>query len=126
MLQQNDQLRLARLEAVCNQLRAEMDDILKGAYDKAVEEKDEERAAELARKIRNRILDATDSQMSLDRIGLDTSSLTAFLKSMASIIDNAWSRYRQHLRDITAQEGFPFVIDWGTPPDHKTDDEEDQ
>lgn len=125
-MQQNYQLRLARLEAVCNQLRGEMDDILKGAYDKAVEDKDEERAAEIARRIRNRLLDQTDSQMSLDRVGLDMSSITGFISSLKNVLDNSWAIYRQHLRDITAQEGFPFTIDWGAPPDHKTDDEEDQ
>lgn len=28
----------------------------------------------------------------------------------------AWANYRQHLRDITEQPGFPITIDWGTPP----------
>ena len=118
-LQQNDKLRLARMEAICNQLRSEMDDVLKNAYNQAVIDKDEERAAEMARKMRNRILDKTDSHMSLDRMGLDTSSTTAFLASLKHIFDNSWAVYRQHLRDITAQEGFPFVIDWGTSPDEQ-------
>ena len=113
----NEPLRLARMEAICNQIRSEMDDVLENAYNKAVAEKDEERAAELARKIRNRMLDNSDAEMSLDRIGLDTSSATAFLSSLKNIFDNSWAVYRQHLRDISAQEGFPFDFDWGTPPD---------
>jgi len=28
-----------------------------------------------------------------------------------------WSSYRQALRDITAQEGFPFSADWPTKPE---------
>jgi len=28
----------------------------------------------------------------------------------------AWAEYRQHLRDIPAQSGFPITIDWGVPP----------
>ena len=28
-----------------------------------------------------------------------------------------WSSYRQALRDITAQEGFPFSVDWPTKPE---------
>lgn len=28
----------------------------------------------------------------------------------------AWQAYRQHLRDVPAQAGFPITIDWGTPP----------
>lgn len=29
---------------------------------------------------------------------------------------NLWADYRQNLRDITAQEGFPYNIIWPTPP----------
>ena len=115
--QNNEQIRLARMEAICNQLRSEMDDVMRRAYDQAVADQDEERAAEMARKIRNRLLDQSDAQMSLDRIGLDTSSTTAFLASLKHIFDNAWAMYRQHLRDISSQEGFPFNIDWGVSPD---------
>lgn len=28
----------------------------------------------------------------------------------------AWATYRQALRDITAQSGYPFTIVWPTPP----------
>lgn len=115
--QNNEQIRLARMEAICNQLRGEMDDVMRKAYEQAVADKDEERAAEMARKIRNRLLDQSDAQMSLDRIGLDTSSTAAFLVSLGKIFKNSWSVYRQHLRDISAQEGFPFNIDWGVAPD---------
>ena len=125
-IQTNEQMRLARMESICNQLRSEMDDVMQRAYAAAVAERDEERAAELARKIRNRLLDESDAQMSLDRIGLDTSSTTSFLASLKNIFNNAWSVYRQHLRDITTQEGFPFNIDWGVSPDveknNKTED----
>jgi len=29
----------------------------------------------------------------------------------------AWASYRQALRDITAQEGFPFSVDWPAKPE---------
>lgn len=118
----NEKIRLARMEAVCNQIRSEMDDVMRNAYKQAVADKDEERAAELARKIRNRLLEMSDAQMSLDRIGLDTSSTAAFLSSLKNIFNNAWAGYRQHLRDITTQEGFPFNIDWGESPDAKNEE----
>lgn len=121
-VQNNEQVRLARMESICNQIRSEMDDVMRIAYEKAVEEQDEDRAAELARKIRDHLLDLSDKEMSLDRIGLDTSSTTAFLASLANIIQNSWAVYRQHLRDITAQEGFPFNIDWGVSPDAEQDE----
>lgn len=115
--QNNEQIRLARMEAICDQLRSEMDDVMRKAYEQAVADQDEERAAEMARRIRNRLLDQSDAQMSLDRIGLDTSSTAAFLASLVKIFKNSWAVYRQHLRDIPTQEGFPYRIDWGQSPD---------
>lgn len=119
-IQSNTDIRLARMESICKQLRSEMDDVMRSAYEQAVTDNDVDRASELARKIRNRMLDKSDAQMSLDRIGLNTSSTTAFLTSLKNIFSNNWATYRQHLRDIPSQEGFPFHIDWGTAPD-KTD-----
>lgn len=121
-IRNNEQVRLARMEAICNQIRSEMDDVVRRAYEKAVEERDEGRAAELARKIRNRMLDLSDAQMSLDRIGLDTSSTTKFLSSLRNLFENSWATYRQHLRDISKQEGFPFNIDWGVSPDAENEE----
>lgn len=118
----NEQMRLARMESICNKIKSEMEDVMQRAYEKAVADNDAERASEMARKIRNRMLDKSDAQMSLDRIGLNTSSTTAFLTSLKNIFDNDWATYRQHLRDITTQEGFPFNIDWGVAPDDKKSD----
>ena len=123
-IKSNEQIRLARLEAVCNQLRSEMDDVMQKAYNTAVETGDTERAAEMARKIRNRLLDKTDAQMSLDRITLETSTATAFLSSLKNLFKSDWATYRQHLRDIPSQDGFPFNIDWGVSPDVKKEEVE--
>lgn len=35
----------------------------------------------------------------------------------APVDQNAWRTYRQELRDITLQEGFPSAIVWPTPPE---------
>ena len=123
-IQSNEQIRLARMEAICNQIRSEMDDVMQRAYEQAVADRDEERAAEMARKIRNRLLDASDAHMTLDRVYLDTSSLANFLSSLKNLYNNVWSTYRQHLRDITTQSGFPFNIDWGVSPDATNETEE--
>ena len=123
-IQSNDQIRLARMESICNQIKSEMDEVMQRAYEQAVADNDADRAAEMARKIRNRMLDKSDAQMSLDRIGLNTSSTTAFLTSLKNIFDNDWAVYRQHLRDVTAQEGFPFNIDWGVSPEAKKERDE--
>jgi len=29
----------------------------------------------------------------------------------------AWAAYRQQLRDITAQAGFPWTVQWPTQPE---------
>jgi hypothetical protein len=31
-------------------------------------------------------------------------------------VPETWSIYRQQLRDITAQSGYPFTVTWPTPP----------
>ena len=128
MITSNEQMRLAKMEAMCDQLRSEMSDVLERAYVIAVEERDEDRAAELARKIRNKLLDATDKYNTVDRVFNfdlpETISTTNVISAVKALIEgingitvNDWSVYRQHLRDITDQPGFPFDIDWGTAPD---------
>ena len=128
-IQSNDKLRLARVEAVCNQLRAEMDDVIANAYQKAVENKDEQAAASLARKIRNKKLDESDKQCVFDKILPEAPTGTSFvdwiqwLRHLASMNTNEWGTYRQALRDIPEQPGFPFEIDFPVAPDAKKEEE---
>lgn len=135
MITSNEQMRLAKMEAMCDQLRSEMSDVLERAYVIAVEERDEDRAAELARKIRNKLLDASDKYNTVDRVFNfdlpETISTTNVISAVKALIEgingitvNDWSVYRQHLRDITDQPGFPFDIDWGTAPDAEEATEE--
>ena len=35
----------------------------------------------------------------------------------APVDQAAWAAYRQALRDVTAQEGFPWTIEWPTQPE---------
>ena len=109
--------RLAQVEAMANATKAELEETLKAAYAAACEEKNEEEAAALVRKIRNKLLDSSDAQMSLDRLGLDTSSATKFIASLSKIFTGAWAKYRQALRDLPTQAGFPFNVTFPTPPD---------
>ena len=37
-------------------------------------------------------------------------------------LEPAWKRYRQALRDITKQEGFPHDVEWPVDPDGKPHD----
>ena len=135
MITSNEQMRLAKMEAMCDHLRSEMSDVLERAYVIAVEERDEDRAAELARKIRSKLLDASDKYNTVDRVFNfdlpETISTTNVISAVKALIEgingitvNDWSVYRQHLRDITDQPGFPFDIDWGTAPDAEEATEE--
>lgn len=109
--------RIARAEAVAAEQKAELMETLQKAYENACQERNEEDAAALARKIRNRLLDNTDKEMSLDRLSLDTSSAIKFLASLTKIFSGAWAKYRQDLRDLTKQAGFPFNVVFPTPPE---------
>lgn len=85
--------------------------------------------AQEIRNIRNELLKETDSEMCLDRMGLempDGTSFTAwvnFLKSMGNAVTGEMAKYRQELRDITKQEGFPFNVVFPTKPSTKEERE---
>lgn len=131
----NIEMRVARLEATMNHLRQEFMESLQTAYDRACAEHDEEAAATFARLMRNKMLDATDKYNTVDRVFNfdlpETISMTNVISAVKALIEgingitaNDWSVYRQHLRDITDQPGFPFDIDWGTAPDAEEATEE--
>ena len=35
------------------------------------------------------------------------------------VMSDEWRQYRQELRDITTQEGFPHNVDWPDEPGHQ-------
>ena len=123
MMQKDLYKRLARVEAMANAQKAELMETLWRMYETACREQDAQQAAALVRKIRNRLLDNTDKEMSLDRLGLDTSSAATFIASLIRIFNGDWARYRQALRDITKQAGFPFAVTFPTPPGGDAADE---
>ena len=116
--------RLARAEAAADAQRAELMETMQLAYSTACKAGNAEDAAELARAIRNKLLDNSDKEMSLDRLGLDTSTATKFVASLVKIFSGAWAQYRQQLRDIPEQAGFPFNITFPTPPDSENTEAE--
>lgn len=66
-------------------------------------------AAEIRAK-RDKLLKESDAEMSLDRIGLDATSVTKFIASFKKIISGEWAQYRQALRDLPDQPGFPYDV----------------
>lgn len=117
--------RLARAEAMANAQKAELMETLQAAYKRACEEENAEDAAALARQIRNKLLDSTDKEMSLDRLGFDTTSATKFIASLSGIFSGAWAQYRKALRELPEQAGFPFNIEFPTPPGGETEGDND-
>ena len=79
-------------------------------------------AAAAARSIRDQLLKDSDASMALDRLGLDVPSGTtftawlSFLKGLGNVLTGNIARYRQALRDVPEQEGFPFDIVWPEKP----------
>lgn len=75
-----------------------------------------------ARTLRDKLLLESDSAMLLDRLGLDVSggssftSWLKFLKGLVSALTGSWATYRQALRDLPEQEGFPYNIQWPEKP----------
>lgn len=115
--------RLARAEAMADVQKSELMETLKAAYERACEERNEEDAAEFARKIRNKMLDDSDNRMSIDRFGLVVPTGVTFtvwlqfFKDLGEIITGDWAKYRKNLRDLPEQAGFPFNIEFPTPPE---------
>lgn len=78
-------------------------------------------AAEVRAK-RDALLAETDKEMCLDRLGLtfpEGSTFTAwigFLKTIASAVFGPMAKYRQALRDVPQQEGFPYSVEFPQPP----------
>ena len=91
--------------------------------EKAMKE-DYDRAAAEVRAIRDKLLADSDKEMVLDRMGLEAPtgvSFTAwldFLKKLGQAAGGEMARYRQELRDIPKQEGFPYSVVFPTMPRH--------
>lgn len=83
-------------------------------------------AAEIRAK-RNELLAETDKELCIDRIGIEIPEeinainlltvVTNVFKGIENILNNRMAKYRQELRDITKQEGFPYNVVWPTKED---------
>lgn len=80
-------------------------------------QKEFDELAEKVREKRNKLLQESDAYMCLDRLNLDTSSAIKFLASLKNIFQNNYATYRQALRDITDQPGFPYEVEFPDKPE---------
>ncbi len=116
------QQRVARAEAMVDKQLSELPEIQEQALDIAISQRDTETAAKIARDIRNRLLEKSDAQVALDRLGLKAPTETSFsawitfLRTLGEALSGEWAKYRQALRDLPEQEGFPLNIQWPIAP----------
>lgn len=89
-----------------------------------VKAEDSDRAAAANRERRDALLRASDCELALDRMGLETPSGTtftawlSFLKKLGETINGGWAVYRQALRDLPSLPNWPYLNeeDWPKPP----------
>ncbi len=112
-----DEKRIAKIENIAEKIRSESYDAIEKAYKNAVADKNEETAAELARKLRNKLLEESDKEVAFDRIGLNTENITSFFKNFSDFLKSDLVKYRQALRDLPTQEGFPFDVEFPAKPE---------
>ena len=79
-------------------------------------------AAQAARAERDQLLAKCDQRMAIDRLGLAVPTGTTFtawqpfLRELGEALSSEWAAYRQALRDIPEQPGFPYAVSWPAPP----------
>lgn len=93
-----------------------------------------ENFASKIREKRNKLLEKTDKEMCLDRLNIQfPSELTAtnllsnikqFLKVFSDAFNGDMAKYRQELRDITKQKGFPYEVEFPKEPNTTDKSEE--
>ena len=94
-------------ERVANNIEAWRERAMREDYDRV--------AAEV-RAIRDKLLAESDKEMMIDRMGLEVptgvsfSAWLEFLKKLGSAVSGDLAKYRQELRDIPKQEGFPYCV----------------
>lgn len=86
--------------------------------EKAKQKKYDDAAAEV-RSVRDSLLKQSDKQVILDRIMLDTTDAASLAQSLADVLTGEWAIYRQALRDVPQQEGFPFDVTFPEMPENE-------
>lgn len=97
-------------------------------------ETDYQAVAKEVREKRNKLLEESDKQLLLDRLSFNIPSeitagtlLSVVIKlfdNLKSILNGEWAEYRQKLRDITTQEGFPYNVEFPDKPEEDNKVEE--
>lgn len=90
--------------------------------------------ATIIREKRNKLLQESDKYMCLDRLGIEIpenittgtiiSVVKKFFEGLGESINGNYAKYRQALRDITKQEGFPYNVEFPIEPNANDEREE--
>lgn len=93
-----------------------------------------DKLAEEIRTKRNELLQETDKEMCIDRLNIELpKELTAtnllisvkqFFEGISSISNGSMAKYRQELRDITKQSGFPYSVIFPIKPTKENKEEQ--
>lgn len=86
------------------------------------------------REKRNKLLQESDQYMCFDRFGIDLpdnitatnllSVVKSFFKGLGTSINGNYAKYRQALRDITKQPGFPYNVEFPEKPETNEESED--
>ena len=95
-------------------------------YNYAVKYNYDALASEIRAK-RDELLKDSDKFMLFDRMNLNLptelnattmlASIKEFFQTLSDIKENKWAKYRQELRDITKQPGFPYNVEFPNIPE---------
>ena len=86
----------------------------------SLKEQEKNSLASEIREKRNKLLEESDKYMILDRLTMNfpqeisltnvVSVLKDFFKTLSNIKNGSWAKYRQELRDLPNQKGFPYDV----------------
>lgn len=93
----------------------------------SLKEQEKKSLASEIREKRNKLLEESDKYMILDRLTMNfpqeisltnvVSVLKDFFKTLSNIKNGSWAKYRQELRDLPNQKGFPYDVKFPDKPE---------
>ena len=112
--------------------REDLESYINGNYEDYLalaKETDYQLEASKVREKRNELLADSDKFLLLDRLGISLpseitattllSSIKDFFDNLKEVLNGDWAEYRQKLRDLTKQEGFPYNVEFPEKPEEQ-------
>ena len=115
---------------ITNTIRDDLEEQIQNNLNDWLESLKEQEKNSLASEIRekrNKLLEESDKYMILDRLTMNfpqeisltnvVSVLKDFFKTLSNIKNGSWAKYRQELRDLPNQKGFPYDVKFPDKPE---------